>query len=42
MCLRVCTATVYRLCATGALRHFRVGESIRIREGDLRAFRCKH
>ena len=38
--LRVCTATVYRLCAAGELRHFRVGASIRIREEELRAFCC--
>jgi excisionase family DNA binding protein len=38
--LRVCTATVYRLCAAGELPHFRVGASIRIREEDLRAFCC--
>jgi excisionase family DNA binding protein len=37
--LRVCTATVYRLCTTGELSHFRVGASIRIREKDLVSFR---
>jgi excisionase family DNA binding protein len=36
--LRVCTATIYRLCANGQLRHFRVGAVIRIREADLRVF----
>jgi excisionase family DNA binding protein len=36
--LHVCTATIYRLCANGELRHFRVGAVIRIREADLRAF----
>jgi excisionase family DNA binding protein len=38
--LRVCTATIYRLCTTGELPHFRVGATIRIREEDLRAFCC--
>ncbi len=36
--LRVCTATVYRLCTTGELPHFRVGASIRILEKDLSRF----
>jgi excisionase family DNA binding protein len=39
--LRVCTATIYRLCTTGELRHLRVGATIRIREADLRAFCCR-
>jgi len=39
--LCVCTATIYRLCTSGELRHFRVGASIRIREADLRAFCCR-
>jgi excisionase family DNA binding protein len=34
--LRVCTATIYRFCAAGQLRHFHVGAAIRIREADLR------
>jgi excisionase family DNA binding protein len=38
--LRVCTATIYRLCTNGQLPHFRVGAAIRIREADLRAFGC--
>ena len=38
--LRVCTATIYRLCTSGELPHFRVGAAIRIREADLRAFGC--
>jgi excisionase family DNA binding protein len=38
--LRVCTATIYRLCTAGELPHFRVGATIRIREEDLRAFCC--
>ena len=36
--LGVCTATVYKLCATGALPHVRVLNSIRIEEAALRAF----
>jgi excisionase family DNA binding protein len=39
--LRVCTATIYRLCTNGQLRHFRVGAAIRIREADLKAFCCR-
>jgi excisionase family DNA binding protein len=36
--LRVCTATIYRLCTNGELPHFRVGAAIRIREQDLAVF----
>jgi len=36
--LRVCTATVYRLCAAGQLPYFRIGAAIRIREQDLAVF----
>jgi excisionase family DNA binding protein len=36
--LRVCTATVYKLCASGALEHVRVLNSIRVNEGALRTF----
>ena len=36
--LRVCTAIVYRLCKTGELPHFRVSNSIRVWESDVRAF----
>jgi excisionase family DNA binding protein len=39
--LRVCTASIYRLCTTGELPHLRVGATIRIREADLRAFGCR-
>ena len=39
--LRVCTATIYRLCTTGALRHFRVGACIRIRKEDLTAYQAR-
>jgi excisionase family DNA binding protein len=39
--LRVCTATVYRLCADGELRHFRVGAAIRIGEEDLAAYQAR-
>jgi len=39
--LRVCTATIYRLCAAGELRHFRVGASIRIREDDLAGYQTR-
>ena len=34
--LRVCTATIYRLCAAGRLPHFRVSNAIRILAADLR------
>jgi hypothetical protein len=36
--LGVCAATVYKLCATGAVPHVRVINSIRIEEGALKAF----
>ena len=36
--LRVCTATVYKLCASGALEHVRVVNSIRVGEDALAAF----
>jgi excisionase family DNA binding protein len=36
--LRVCTATVYKLCASGALEHVRVLNSIRVTEAALHAF----
>ena len=36
--LRVCTATVYKLCASGALEHVRIVNSIRVREDALAAF----
>lgn len=36
--LRVCTATIYRLCATGRLPHIRVSNAIRILAADLRGF----
>jgi excisionase family DNA binding protein len=36
--LRVCTATVYKLCARGALEHVRVLNSIRVTEAALHAF----
>ena len=39
--LRVCIATVYRLCARGELRHFRVSAAIRIREKDLAAYQAR-
>jgi excisionase family DNA binding protein len=39
--LRVCTATIYRLCTSGELPHFRVGASVRIREADLVAFQAR-
>jgi excisionase family DNA binding protein len=32
--LRLSTATVYRLCSTGALAHFRVMNSIRVPRGS--------
>jgi excisionase family DNA binding protein len=36
--LRVCTATVYKLCASGALEHVRIVNSIRVREDALAGF----
>jgi excisionase family DNA binding protein len=39
--LRICTATVYRLCTTGELPHLRVGATIRIRQADLAALGCR-
>src|SRR2546427_1485684 len=36
--LRVCTATVYRLCTEGQLRHVRVLHAIRVHPLDLAAF----
>ena len=36
--LGVCAATVYKLCATGALQHMRVLNSIRIVDECLEAF----
>lgn len=36
--LGVCTATVYALCATGALPHVRVLNAIRVASGEVDAF----
>jgi excisionase family DNA binding protein len=36
--LGVCGATVYALCAKGALKHVRVLNAIRVAQGDLEAF----
>jgi excisionase family DNA binding protein len=36
--LRVCTDTVYRLCASGELQHVRVSNAVRIADADLRDF----
>jgi excisionase family DNA binding protein len=36
--LRLCRATVYRLCAEGSLKHVRVGLSIRISEDQVQAY----
>jgi excisionase family DNA binding protein len=36
--LGVCTATVYKLCACGALRHVRVLNAVRVAPRDLSAF----
>ena len=36
--LGVCAATVYKLCATGALQHLRVLNSIRVTDDVLQAF----
>jgi excisionase family DNA binding protein len=40
--LGLCTATVYALCAEGALRHVRILNAIRIRPSDVRAFIALH
>jgi excisionase family DNA binding protein len=36
--LRICDATVYKLCATGTLRHVRVLNSIRVTDAGLQDF----
>jgi hypothetical protein len=36
--LRVCAATVYKLCASGALEHVRIVNSIRVTAAALHAF----
>jgi excisionase family DNA binding protein len=36
--LRVCTATVYKLCAAGELAHVRVSNAIRVAPADLAAY----
>ena|SRR6266851_5499359 len=36
--LRVCTSTIYKLCAEGKLQHARVSNAIRISEAVLRAY----
>ena len=36
--LRVSTAIVYKICASGELPHSRIIDSIRVRPGDLAAF----
>jgi excisionase family DNA binding protein len=36
--LRVCTATVYRLCESGRLWHLRVSNAVRVPEMALQAF----
>jgi excisionase family DNA binding protein len=36
--LRVCTATVYKLCAAGALGHVRVQNAIRFRPEQLEQY----
>ena len=40
--LRVCTAIVYRLCASGELAHVRVSNAIRIAAQDLAAYLERH
>jgi excisionase family DNA binding protein len=39
--LRVCRATVYKLCAKGELGHVRVGLSVRIAQSHVNAFLSK-
>jgi excisionase family DNA binding protein len=36
--LRVCTATVYRLCERGEIAHLRVSNAIRVAADDLQAY----
>ena len=36
--LRLCRATVYKLCATGRLPCLRIVNSVRVRPEDLEAF----
>jgi len=36
--LRVCTATVYKLCDSGALPHVRVLNAVRVEAADLEKF----
>jgi len=36
--LGVCAATVYKLCALGQLRHFRIVNAIRVAVADLADF----
>jgi excisionase family DNA binding protein len=36
--LGICAATVYKLCATGTLRHVRVLNSIRVTDAGLQDF----
>jgi excisionase family DNA binding protein len=40
--LRVCRATIYRLCSEGQLGHLRVSNAIRIPEKALRAYLAGH
>jgi hypothetical protein len=40
--LRVCTATVYKLRASGAIEHVRVVNSICVTEAALRVFVATH
>ena len=37
-CLRVCEATIYKLCATGALAHIRILNAVRIAPEAVEAF----
>jgi excisionase family DNA binding protein len=39
--LRCSTATVYKLCASGELRSFRVLNAVRVRVEDLEAFMAR-
>jgi excisionase family DNA binding protein len=36
--LRICTATVHRLCESGELGHVRISNAVRVPEAALRAF----
>ena len=40
--LRVCPATVYKICAAGQLVHVRISNAIRVAPADLAHFMAVH